>query len=88
MYFISAKVFDRHHKERRKDPIMQMGLAMDADGVPLHYELFALAAAARSFSKSSERSGGGCGRCGIIGRHGSIYAHNTKYVVLYLMIND
>ena len=27
-------------KEKRRDPIVQMGLAMDADGVPLHYELF------------------------------------------------
>lgn len=27
-------------KEHRKDPIVQMGLAMDADGIPLHYELF------------------------------------------------
>jgi hypothetical protein len=27
-------------KEKRKDPIVQMGLAMDADGIPLHYELF------------------------------------------------
>jgi transposase len=27
-------------KENRKKPIVQMGLAMDADGVPLHYELF------------------------------------------------
>lgn len=27
-------------KEHRKNPIVQMGLAMDADGVPLHYELF------------------------------------------------
>ncbi len=27
-------------KERRPKPIVQMGLAMDADGVPLHYELF------------------------------------------------
>ena len=27
-------------KEGRKDPIIQMGLAMDADGIPLHYELF------------------------------------------------
>ena len=27
-------------KERRRDPIVQMGLAMDADGIPLHYELF------------------------------------------------
>lgn len=27
-------------KEGRKDPIVQMGLAMDADGIPLHYDLF------------------------------------------------
>ena len=27
-------------KEKRHDPIVQMGLAMDADGIPLHYELF------------------------------------------------
>jgi transposase len=27
-------------KEKRKKPIIQMGLAMDADGIPLHYELF------------------------------------------------
>jgi transposase len=28
-------------KEGRKDPIVQVGLAMDADGIPLHYEMFA-----------------------------------------------
>lgn len=27
-------------KEKRRDPIVQMGLAIDADGIPLHYELF------------------------------------------------
>ncbi len=27
-------------KERRHNPIVQMGLAMDADGIPIHYELF------------------------------------------------
>ena len=27
-------------KENRKDPIVQLGLAMDADGIPLHYKLF------------------------------------------------
>jgi transposase len=27
-------------KEKRRNPIVQMGLAMDADGIPLHYELF------------------------------------------------
>lgn len=27
-------------KEKRHNPIVQMGLCMDADGIPLHYELF------------------------------------------------
>jgi transposase len=27
-------------KQKRKKPVVQMGLAMDADGIPLHYELF------------------------------------------------
>lgn len=27
-------------KERRHNPLVQMGLAMDADGIPIHYELF------------------------------------------------
>ena len=27
-------------KEHRRDPIVQMGLAMDSDGIPLHFELF------------------------------------------------
>ncbi|HZK25016.1 MAG TPA: IS1634 family transposase [Oscillospiraceae bacterium] len=27
-------------KEKRPNPIIQMGLAMDANGIPLHYELF------------------------------------------------
>lgn len=27
-------------KEKRSSPIVQMGLAMDMDGIPLHYELF------------------------------------------------
>jgi len=27
-------------KEHRHNPVVQMGLAMDADGIPIHYELF------------------------------------------------
>lgn len=27
-------------KEKRPNPIVQMGLAMDADGIPLHYQMF------------------------------------------------
>ena len=43
-YFHIAKP-DEHRKrgrskENRKKPIIQMGLAMDADGVPIHYKLF------------------------------------------------
>jgi hypothetical protein len=29
-----------HSKENHRGPIVQMGLAMDGDGIPLHYELF------------------------------------------------
>jgi transposase len=37
-----ADEFRKHglSKEKRRDPIVQMGLAMDTDGIPLHYELF------------------------------------------------
>ena len=28
-------------KEKRHNPLVQMGLAMDADGIPIHYKLFA-----------------------------------------------
>lgn len=37
-----ADEFRKHglSKEKRHDPIVQMGLAIDADGIPLHYELF------------------------------------------------
>jgi len=43
-YFEIAKPDDNKRfgkaKQNRKKPIVQMGLAMDADGVPLHYKLF------------------------------------------------
>jgi hypothetical protein len=39
-------------KEHRPSPIAQMGLAMDADGVPLHYEMFA----GNTLDKSTFRS--------------------------------
>lgn len=43
-YFEIDKADDfRKHgfsKEKRHDPIVQMGLAIDADGIPLHYEIF------------------------------------------------
>jgi hypothetical protein len=43
-YFHIGKPDDKRKfgkgKEGRKKPIIQMGLAMDADGVPLHYKLF------------------------------------------------
>lgn len=35
-----ARQMTEDDKEKRPNPIVQMGLAMDADGIPLHYELF------------------------------------------------
>lgn len=44
-YYFETDVIDGFRmlglsKEKRRDPIVQMGLAIDADGIPLHYELF------------------------------------------------
>ena len=44
-YYFHISKPDEHRKygrgkENRKKPIIQMGLAMDADGVPIHYKLF------------------------------------------------
>jgi hypothetical protein len=44
-YYFQIDKPDEHRKygrgkENRKKPIIQMGLAMDADGVPIHYKLF------------------------------------------------
>jgi len=32
--------YTKNAKQKRKKPVVQMGLAMDKDGMPLHYELF------------------------------------------------
>ena len=44
-YYFHISKPDEHrkygkNKENRKKPVIQMGLAMDADGVPVHYRLF------------------------------------------------
>lgn len=44
-YYFEISEQDEHRrfgkaKQNRKKPIIQMGLAMDANGVPIHYELF------------------------------------------------
>ena len=44
-YYFETDVVDEFRmlglsKEKHRDPIVQMGLAMDADGIPMHYELF------------------------------------------------
>ena len=44
-YYFETDVTDEFRmlglsKEKRRDPIVQMGLAIDADGIPMHYELF------------------------------------------------
>jgi transposase len=71
-------------KERRHDPIVQMGLAMDADGVPLHYELFA----GNTLDKSTFRSVIGevrrnydTGRIIVVADMGVITGDNIYYLV-------
>lgn len=71
-------------KERRHDPIIQMGLAMDADGVPLHYELFA----GNTLDKSTFRSVIGevrrnydTGRIIVVADMGIVTGDNIYYLV-------
>jgi len=71
-------------KERRKDPIVQMGLAMDADGIPLHYELFS----GNTQDKSTFRSVIGevrrnydTGRIVVVADMGIITGDNIYYLV-------
>jgi len=71
-------------KEHRKDPIVQMGLAMDADGVPLHYELFS----GNTQDKSTFRSVIGevrrnyeTGRIVVVADMGIITGDNIYYLV-------
>ena len=71
-------------KEKRRDPIVQMGLAMDADGIPLHYELFS----GNTLDKSTFRSVIGevrrnydTGRIIVVADMGIITGDNIFYLV-------
>jgi len=71
-------------KEKRKRPVVQMGLAMDRDGVPLRYELFA----GNKLDKETFRSviGGvrkefGTGRIVVVADMGIITGDNIYYLV-------
>ena len=71
-------------KEKRHDPIVQMGLAMDANGIPLHYELFA----GNTMDKSTFRSVIGevrrnydTGRIIVVADMGIITGDNIFYLV-------
>jgi transposase len=71
-------------KEHRPNPITQMGLAMDADGVPLHYEMFA----GNTLDKSTFRSVIGevrrnydTGRIIVVADMGIITGDNIYYLI-------
>lgn len=70
-------------KERRPNPIVQMGLAMDADGIPLHYKLFP----GNTLDKETFRSVIGevrknydTGRVVVVGDMGVITGDNIYYL--------
>ena len=73
-----------YSKEHRRQPLVQMGLAMDADGVPLHYELFP----GNTLDKSTFRSVIGevrrnyeTGRIIVVADMGVITGDNIYYLV-------
>ena len=71
-------------KERRRKPIVQMGLAMDADGVPLHYELFPGNAQDKSTFRSvigEVRRNYDTGRIVVVADMGIITGDNIFYLV-------
>jgi len=71
-------------KEHRKDPIVQMGLAMDANGIPLHYELFAGNTQDKSTFRSvigEVRRNYNTGRVIVVADMGIITGDNIYYLV-------
>ncbi|MDR2570076.1 MAG: IS1634 family transposase [Oscillospiraceae bacterium] len=71
-------------KEHRKDPIVQMGLAMDADGIPLHYELFPGSTPDKSTFRSvigEVRRKYNTGRIVVVGDMGVVTGDNIYYLV-------
>ena len=73
-----------YSKERRRDPIVQMGLAMDAGGIPLHYELFPGNMPDKSTFRSvigEVRRNYGTGRIIVVADMGIITGDNIFYLV-------
>ena len=71
-------------KEHRPNPIVQFGLAMDADGVPLHYELFPGNVPDKSTFRSvigEVRRNYNTGRIIVVGDMGIIIGDNIYYLV-------
>ena len=71
-------------KEKRKRPIVQMGLAMDKDGVPLHYELFRGNMTDKETFRSAigdVRKNYGTGRVVVVADMGIITGDNIYYLV-------
>jgi len=71
-------------KEHKPNPIVQFGLAMDADGVPLHYELFAGCVPDKSTFRTvigEVRRNYNTGRIIVVGDMGIITGDNIYYLV-------
>ena len=71
-------------KEHRPNPIVQFGLAMDADGVPLHYELFPGNVPDKSTFRTvigEVRHNYNTGRIIVVGDMGIITGDNIYYLV-------
>jgi hypothetical protein len=71
-------------KQNRKKPVVQMGLAMDADGVPIHYELFPGNMLDKETFRSvigEVRMNYGTGRIIVVADMGIITGDNIHYLI-------
>jgi len=71
-------------KEHRPNPIVQFGLAMDADGIPLHYELFPGNVPDKSTFRTvigEVRRNYNTGRIVVVGDMGIITGDNIYYLI-------
>ena len=71
-------------KEKRKRPIVQMGLAMDKNGIPLHYELFRGNMTDKETFRSvigDVRKNYGTGRVVVVADMGIITGDNIYYLI-------
>ena len=71
-------------KQKRKKPVVQMGLAMDRDGIPMHYELFPGNTLDKETFRSvigNVRKNYGTGRIVVVSDMGLITGDNINYLV-------